>query len=146
LKKKSEIQSIRKRIADIDTFIQNLYEKNISGELTNERFATLSLSYEREQKELKDKLPVLEETLKSEQDKSEGLQTFIKKVKAVTEVHELTAEIVNEFIDKIVVFQPEKINVKRHQRIDIYYQGVGIVHIPDPIETINSIPALIKKK
>ena len=40
---------------------------------------------------------------------------------------ELTPELVHEFIERIVVSKPEKINGKRHQIVDIYYHGAGII-------------------
>jgi len=33
----------------------------------------------------------------------------------------------NELIDKVVVYDAEKINGKRLQRIDIYYRFVGLI-------------------
>ena len=42
--------------------------------------------------------------------------------------------MVHEFIEKIVVFKPERIDGQRHQRLDIYYNGVGIIREPSPKE------------
>lgn len=39
-----------------------------------------------------------------------------------TEISELTPEIMHEFIEKIVVHEPEKIDGKRTQRIEIFYR------------------------
>ena len=55
-------------------------------------------------------------------------------VKAVTDVQELTPELVHQFISKVVVHEPYRKDKRRHQELDIYYRGVGLVHIPDPDE------------
>ena len=66
--------------------------------------------------------------------KCDSLQRFIDKVKCITQLTELTPEIVHEFIEKIVVSKPEYIDGKRHQNLKIYYNGVGIVREPSPEE------------
>ena len=48
--KRRELSKAKKRIAEIDALIQKIYEDNASGKLSDERYATLSLSYEEEQK------------------------------------------------------------------------------------------------
>ncbi|MEI3219019.1 MAG: DUF4368 domain-containing protein [Lachnoclostridium sp.] len=83
----------KKRIAEIDGSIQKLYEDNAIGKISDERYATLSMSYEEEQRELKTALPDMENYLETETDKTENLQRFIDKVKRITEIKELTAEV-----------------------------------------------------
>ncbi len=70
--------------------IQKLYEDNATGKLSDERYATLSLSLENEQRELKQSVPAMEAELKEETDKTENLQQFIDKVKKLSEPTELT--------------------------------------------------------
>ena len=76
----------------------------------------------------------MENYLNTETDKTESLQRFIEKVKRITEIKELTAELVHEFIDKIVVHAPRYLDGKRDQLIDIYYNGVGILRELSPEE------------
>ena len=132
--KRRELTKAKKRIAEIDNLIQKLYEDNAIGKISDERYATLSMSYEEEQRELKTALPDMETYLETETDKTESLQRFIDKVKRLTEIKELTAELVHEFIDKIVVHAPRYLDDKRVQLIDIYYNGVGILRELTPEE------------
>lgn len=125
--KQKELEKSKKRINDIDTLIQKLYEDNAMGKLSDERYTTMSVSLEREQKELKAIIPTMEQELQQSIDKTESLQHFISKVKQITEPTELTNELVNEFIEKIVVSAPTKVNGKRYQTVDIYYNGVGVI-------------------
>ena len=76
----------------------------------------------------------MEAELKEETDKTENVHQFIDKVKRLSEPTELTNELVHEFIDRIVVSKPEKKNGKRHQRLDIYYNGIGIIDTMTPDE------------
>lgn len=133
-KKRRELNKAKKRIAEIDGLIQKLYEDNAIGKISDERYATLSMSYEEEQRNLKTALPDMENYLNTETDKTESLQRFIEKVKQITEIKELTAELVHEFIDKIVVHAPRYLDGKRVQLIDIYYNGVGILRELTPEE------------
>lgn len=132
--KHRELSRAKKRIAEIDTLIQKIYEDNASGKLSDERYATLSLSYEEEQKTLKAAVPELQSFLETEMDKTESLQRFIQKVKQITELKVLTPELIHEFVDKIVVYAPRYLDGKRVQLLDIYYSGVDILHELTPEE------------
>ena len=132
--KRRELSKAKKRIAEIDALIQKVYEDNASGKLSDERYATMSRSYEEEQKTLKAAVPEMQAYLETETDKTESLQRFIQKVKQVTELKSLTPELIHEFVDKIVVYAPRYLDGKRAQLLDIYYSGVGILHELTPEE------------
>lgn len=140
------LSQYEKRIKDIDNLIQHIYEDNISGKITDERFTTLSLNYEKEQKELKSKVKELASMLDTTKQQELDLTSFVSKVKQYTEISELTPEIINELISKIYVYQSEKVNGKPTQQIDIYYNGVGIINIPlNEYELENAFQESIKK-
>ena len=124
----------KRRISEIDGLIQKLYEDNAKGKLSDERYATLSMAYEEEQRNLKAALPEMEVYLESETDKAENLQRFIDRVKRLTEIQELTPELVHEFIDRIVVYAPKYLDGKRYQVVDVHYSGVGILNELTPEE------------
>ena len=132
--KRRELSKAKKRITEIDALIQKIYEDNASGKLSDERYATLSLSYEEEQEKLKAAVPEMQAYLETETDKTESLQRFIQKVKQVTELKALSPELIHEFVDKIVVYAPRYLDGKRVQLLDIYYSGVGILHELTPEE------------
>ena len=132
--KRRELNKAKKRITEIDNLIQKLYEDNAIGKISDERYAILSMSYEEEQQELKDAIPEMQRYLETETDKTESLQKFIDKVKRITQIKELTPELIHEFIDKIVVYAPRYLDGKRVQIMDIYYNGVGILRELTPEE------------
>ena len=94
----------------------------------------MSIIYEDEQKEKKALAERLHAELDKDKEQNDGIEKFIAKVKAITDIQELTPEIVREFISRIDVYAPYRENNQRHQRIDIYYHGVGYVFIPEPEE------------
>ncbi len=135
---KTELKKATERIKEIDEIIKRLYEDNIIGRISNERFDSLSKSYEAEQKELKGKVKVLSEKLQEVQEDDANLARFIKTVKYYSEIPELTTEIVNAFIDKIYVGEKYKIpskrgkinrNCKTGRDIKIIYKFIGAVNI-----------------
>ena len=132
--KRQELDRAKQRVAEIDQLIQKSYEDMAKGLLSEERFATLSVSLENEQKQLKTAIPEMDATLEAATDKTADLQRFIERARQVTRLTELTPEIVHEFIDKIVVSKPEKIDGKRHQRVDIHYNTIGLWCAPPPEE------------
>ena len=122
----------KQRVAEIDQLIQKSYEDMTKGLLSEERFATLTVSLETEQRQLKETIPEMEATLDATTDKAADLQRFIERARQVTRLTELTPEIVHEFIEKIVVSKPDKVDGKRHQRVDIYYSTIGLWIAPEP--------------
>lgn len=134
VEKRRELDKAKRRVAEIDQLIQKSYEDMAKGLLSEERFATLTVSLENEQKRLKVEIPELESSLEFTADKAVELQRFIQRVKQITRLTELTPEIVHEFIEKIVVSKPEKVDGKRRQRVDIYYSAIGLWAAPDPEE------------
>jgi len=132
--KRRELERAQKRIAEIDTLIQKIYEDNASGKLSDERYMTLSTSYEEEQQTLKAAVPKMQAYLETETDKTVNLQQFIRKVKKITELKVLTPELIHEFVEKIVVYAPKYLDGRRIQIVDIYYSGVGILDELTPEE------------
>lgn len=145
--KRRELTKTEKRVKDIDTLIQKIYEDNAMGKISDERFATMSMAYEEEQKNLKEAIPDMQAYLETETDKSEGLQRFIDKVKQITQSTKLTPELVHEFIEKIVIHEPRHLDGKRYQLMDIYYNGVGVIRGLTPEEMEEAFQEhLIKRK
>lgn len=138
-KNKKELEQAKNRVIEIDNLFMHIYEDNISGKITNERFRNLSFNYDKEQKKLKQKIEQLSKEISNTEKKTTDLTQFISNVKKYTEVTELTPEILNELIEKILVHQTEKVNGKKVQEIDIYYRGVGIISFPVSLEDMTMV-------
>ena len=142
-KSKKELEKAKNRIIEIDNLFMHIYEDNVSGKISDDRFRKLSFNYDKEQQELKIKIEQLSKDIENTEKKDTDITQFISNVKKYTEITELSSEILNELIEKIVIHQQEKVNGKKVQEIDIYYRGVGIISFPvstQDIEiTINKI-------
>ena len=68
----------------------------------------MAAEYEAEQKALEAKVAVLKQTIDTAKVDSLNADRFLALVKS-TEITELDAEIIREFIDKIIVFKAEKV-------------------------------------
>ena len=90
----------------------------------------MSQSYEQEQRELKERAYFLRQALSKAKEQSDNVMRFMRSVRKYTEIAELTPEIVRAFVQKVVVYQAEKINGRRTQRIDLYFNDVGQILLP----------------
>ena len=124
--KKKRLTEIHSRIQELDKIFQRIYEDNISGKLSDERFMKLSKGYEEEQHTLQEEQTSLEKELQKEEKQSVDVKQFLSVVRKYTNLTELTPEIVHEFIDKIIVHAPDKSSGKRLQEIEIIYNHIGV--------------------
>lgn len=67
----------------------------------------------------------LKQLLSAENDYAMNVNQFFGLVKKFTEVQEITAEIIREFIEKIYVYQAEKIDGHRVQKIKVIWNYIG---------------------
>lgn len=124
-RQRQQLQKEEYRSKEIDTIIQKLYEDNLLGKISDERFVKLSQSYEEEQKQLQTSISDLTEKLTKQQEDSLNISKFMARISKYTELPELTVEIVNELIDKIVIHKPTGTKRNRIIKIDIYYNFIG---------------------
>ena len=129
-KTKTEIKRLSERQEEIGRIIRKLYEDNVSGRITDERFDFLAKSYEDEGNELKQKIFELQNALTTSVQDEEKLSKFLKVVKTYTEIQELTPEILNSFIEKIYIGETEKYDGRKMQEVEIIYKFIGAINLP----------------
>lgn len=129
-KTKAEIKRLSDRQEEIGKIIRKLYEDNVSGRITDERFDFLAKSYEDEGNDLKQKTIELQNALTASVQDEEKLSKFLKIVKAYTEIQELTPEILNSFIEKIYIGETERYDGRKMQDVEIIYKFVGAINLP----------------
>ena len=132
---KKQLEQARKRIAELDRIFKRIYEDNINGIISHERFLKLSAEYEAEQKELTEKVKTEQQEVDIYEQNKMDFDSFAAIIRKYVGITELTPTIVNEFIKKIVVHAPEKIDGKRFQKVDIVFNFVGEIHLPDEPQT-----------
>lgn len=127
-----QLDEAQKRIADLSRLFKRLYEDNVSGKITDERFEELSSDYEAEQHELKERVTVLQNELEKANAATANAEKFMKIVRKHLSFEELTPTLLRELIEKIVVHEAEKDEQgNRRQSIDIYYSFVGKITLPE---------------
>lgn len=128
---RKEYEQAKARIAKLDTLIQRIYEDNVEGKISDDRFAKLSGNYETEQAQLQSRAEELQRFLDDAKEKSLNADHFLALVRKYTDIRELDAEIIREFVERINVFQAEKVDGHRQLRIQIIYNCIGAVDLPD---------------
>lgn len=126
----AEAAKSRKRIAELDTIIQKLYESYALGKTPESRFNLLSSTYEKEQAQLKDKLAKTEEALGTYHANTTNIEAFMTLARQYRDTDELTASVINSFIDRVVVHAPKKVNGQRHVQIDVIFRFIGCFTVP----------------
>ena len=104
----SELKSLLARDRELDGLFEKIYEDNISGKISDERFTKMSHKYEEEQQELKERMSNLRSLIEQFSGKAVSTDRFIAAVKKYTRVRKLTARMLNELIDHIDVYQSER--------------------------------------
>ncbi len=125
--KKKAVAKHRQRIAELDTLIERLYVDNVSGKITDERYEKMSAKFEAEQAGLKETVAALETEIAGEESQAVNVDRFLSVLRRYTEIKELTPAIVHEFIDRIIVYEPEQARGDRRQKVEIIYNNVGAV-------------------
>ena len=119
---KKKLKEAEKRIAELDRLFIRLYEDNVSGKISDERFFIMSAGYEDEQKKLRVSVGKLTTFIETAEQKSADVTAFIQVVQKYEHITELTPEIMHELIEKIVVHAPNKSSGHRTQQIEIHYR------------------------
>ena len=115
-----------KRKTEVDRLFAKMYEDRVSERITEYNFNMLSQKYQMEQLELDEKIQKLKAALSESKQSVEDARKWIEIVKQYSEPTELTAELLNSMINKIVVHEAVKYdNGFREQKIEIYYRFVG---------------------
>ena len=128
--KEKELKTLLARDEELDGLFERIYEDNVSGKLSDDRFAKMSRRYEDEQKELAEKIKKLRSEIEKQSSRSMTTDMFIGLVRKYTRARKLTPRMLNELIEKIEVFNAEKIDGVWEQRLRIQYNCVGTIEIP----------------
>lgn len=128
--KEKELKTLLARDEELDGLFERIYEDNVSGKLSDDRFAKMSRRYEDEQKELSEKIKKLRSEIEKQSSRSMTTDMFIGLVRKYTRARKLTPRMLNELVEKIEVFNAEKIDGVWEQRLRIHYNCVGTIEIP----------------
>ena len=138
--KEKELKSLLARDDELDGLFERTYEDNVSGKLSDDRFAKMSRRYEEEQKELSEKIKKLRSEIEKQSSRATSTDMFVSIVRKYTRARKLTPRMLNELVEKIEVYNADKIDGEWVQRLRIHYNCVGEMNIPN--EPALPIPAV----
>ena len=128
--KEKELKALLARDEELDGLFERIYEDNVSGKLSDDRFTKMSRRYEDEQKELAEKIKKLRSEIEKQSSQAMTTDMFISLVRKYTRARKLTPRMLNELVEKIEVYNAEKIDGVWEQRLRIHYNCVGEITIP----------------
>ncbi len=123
-----EQRKLGKRLSELDKLFSSLYEDRVMERITERNFEMMSGKYQEEQNEIETRLKEVTQTLTTSYEKSQGVRDFLSLIRNYQGLTELTAKTVNALIDKILIFEREKLEDGTiQQEIKIYYKFIGFV-------------------
>ena len=125
-KQAAELKKAEKRKAEVDTLFARMYEDWAAGRITEYNFSMLSGKYQSEQAELDEKIERLQSAIATESQNAADAEKWIALMKECVNPTELTAELLNTLIEKIVVHEAVKgEDGSREQEVEIFYRFIG---------------------
>lgn len=124
------IETSKKRIADLDKLFNRIYEDNLNGKISDERYSRMATEYESEQKELETLVASSQEKLLKAEKQSVDMRMLLEGFREFTDMKTLTPTIVNKLIHRIEVHNSDKSSGHIKVKVDIYFTAVGLVNIP----------------
>ena len=120
-----EADKCHRRLTEIDTLIQRLYEDMTFEVITRERFMALSANLETEQKALKARYAELTECITNGESNVKNADMFADLIRQYTDITVLDSELVHTLIEKVVIHESEEIDGENVKRVDIFYRFIG---------------------
>ena len=138
---KKKLAKAKKRYAELDVLIKKLYESYAMEKISEHRFDMLSTEYEQEQAELESVIAADQVELEIFHADATRADQFMVLAKKYTDFSELTTPMINEFIEKILIHAPEKIDGERTMEIEVFLKFIGKFDVPMPEPTPEEIAA-----
>ena len=128
---KKRLAQAEKRLGELDRLFIRIYEDNVAGRITDEKFSMMSKTYEDEQAQLKVEIQSLQQEIEVQERQIENLEQFIQRVRKYEDLDELTPYALRELVKAIYIEAPDKSGGKRHQGIRISYDLVGFIPVEE---------------
>lgn len=135
--KKDRIGIVEKRISELEKLILRIYEDNILGRLSDDRYTLLDQQYAKEQQALRVELAELRCFIQTVEHGDKSIEKFVALLDKYVSFDELTNTMLNEFVEKILVHERDrKGSIKTTQEIEIYFNFVGKFVPPSLLPTV----------
>ena len=121
-----------KRYGELKGLVKKLYESYATEKISEKNFEMLSADYEAEQESLETEIQELQLQIDVYNENTDKSEQFLDVAKRYTDFSVLTAPMLNEFIEKIVVHSPVWNEGERTQEVEFYFNFIGKFDIPAP--------------
>ncbi|MCI5946886.1 MAG: recombinase family protein [Oscillospiraceae bacterium] len=115
----------KKRIGELDTLLQKIYEDMVFGVISKERYMSMSENMENELSVLKARSNEISAALQENDNNRTNAEKFAELIEDYIGITELDYELVHTLIEKIYIHERENINGKAVVKVDIYYRFIG---------------------
>lgn len=120
-----EQDKAKKRIGELDTLLQKIYEDMVFGVISKERYMSMSENMEKELSALKARSNEISAALQENDANRANAEKFAELIENYIGITELDYELVHTLIEKIYIHERENIDGKAVVRVDIYYRFIG---------------------
>lgn len=120
-----EQDKAKKRIGELDTLLQKIYEDMVFGVISKERYMSMSENMENELSVLKARSNEISAALQENDNNRTNAEKFAELIEDYIGITELDYELVHTLIEKIYIHERENINGKAVVKVDIYYRFIG---------------------
>lgn len=143
---RAKTESAKQRISDLDKLFSRIYEDNILGKLSDDRYSRMANEYEAEQKRLISEVEENGKALIELQKQTVDMKMLYQGLMEFTEMKQLTPTVVNKLIERIEIHNNEKKHSHNNVKVDIYFTAVGLFDIPTEQQLINTMERVKQKK
>ncbi len=118
-RRKWEVEQSKKRIAELDRIFKRIYEDDISGVISHDRFLKLSTEYETEQRELEEKVEADQQEVDTYEQNKSDFDSFSAIIRKYVGIKELTPAIVNGSIKNFTILNGRIVCLTIKHQIDL---------------------------
>lgn len=124
---RKRLSKAEKRLNELDHLFIRIYEDNVSGRISDERFALMSKTYEDEQAELKKRIESLRDEIDRQGQQMDNLDRFIQTAGKYADLQSLTPYGLRELVKAIYLENVGPRGSRRRVNIKISYDFIGYI-------------------
>ena len=118
---KRELKAADDRLIELDNIIKTLYEDRVRGIISDAMFKNLSQKYEEERKDKTSAVTILRDKIKKGEMEWCDVDSWMGIIRKYSTLESLTQDILFELIDRIEVYEAERVGGRRICRVRIRY-------------------------
>jgi DNA invertase Pin-like site-specific DNA recombinase len=125
-----QLAKSKRRLDELDGVISKLFEEHALCKIPEKHFDKMFAGYSEEQSALETKVAELQGQVDEFAADSVKADRFMEIAMRYTEFPELTPQLLNEFIERVEIYEKDKSGGKVTQRIDVHFNFIGNFDVP----------------